>query len=555
MSQLPPLDLGGNLDWLAIPSQESATKFSQMTPLHSLSNRFSTNDPQATYMNLDIPSSSHSAGTFRLPSDLGRHSSPFAKHSQHQDEMPDFVPFQQDEIDPIAGIGLEFDGDGNLIDIIEPDQELPPLFDDGVQPSLNSQNKNAHHKSQLKTQGDDAALVLGEEQVFPDAEALPHPTAAKQNIASETARTQTTTTTETTIATAHARRRPVPKRPRMIDNESRIPRRDFQEWSDNYADTMLSARKRHRATTAAQARNNAESFLFTNGIADVGLVYKLAGFDHPLSSEFCGTYFSAHIQGVEPESIDDVPKARRRKSDEAFDDEKEADQIRNTRQKTEEPAETGRGAQSQDFHQAIFGDDYIPEFGMDAAQPLEDHHSSSLMPWSRQGSAVPGSSVRGPGSAQKPAAAPSPLFHANLTFGGSIERHSDPVGGGEGGDLLSLDSSLDIEPLPLDFDAAYAGLDTASQDFLGYAVKRILAEEPSEDPEQGNRRWIDFANLANPERHSKAIAAQAFMHILSLATKGAISVSQESEESMQPFGPIRIGVDVSSAGDQDVEMH
>ena len=552
MSQLPPLELGGNLDWLAIPSQESASKFSQMTPLHGLSNRFNTNESQATYLGLDIPSSSHSAGTFRLPSGLGRQSSPFGKNSHHQDEMPDFVPFQQEELDPIAGIGLEFDGDGNLIDIIEPSQELPPLFDDARQAPQTTPSNNAR-QSQLQVQEQEDLLAFGEEPVLPDVEGFIPPAAVKQRISSETGTTQTTTETEQ--ATAHAKRQQPQKMSRMIDDDIRISRNDFRQWHEDYTEKMLLARKKQLNSTWPQARKNATSFLFTNGIADVGLFYKVAGFDHPLASEFCGTSLSARLSGREPESIDIKSSSHRRKSDEAFEGEEDANEGRNVRQRTYDPAETGRGTQAQDFHHAVYGDDYIPEFGMDAAQPLEDHHSSSLMPWSRQGSAVPGSSVRGPGSAQKPSAAPSPLLHGNITFGGSIERHSDPVGKG-GDDMHSMDSSLDIEPLPLDFDAAHAGLDTASQDFLGYAVKRILAEaqEPDTERLQQTHRWIDFADLASPERHSKAIAAQAFMHILSLATKGAISVTQDMGEEMQPSGAIRIGVDVSSAGDQGVEV-
>jgi hypothetical protein len=553
MSQLPPLEFGGNLDWLAIPSQESATKFSQMTPLHSLSNRFNTNDSQTTYLCLDIPTSSHSAGTFRLPSDLGRQTSPFGKSSHHQDEMPDFVPFQQDELDPIAGISLEFDGDGNLIDIIEPSQELPPLFDNAGQASQATPIINVR-QSQVQIQGQEDLIAFGEEPVLPDADGFLPPTAVKQRISSETGTTQTTTETEE--ATAHARRQRPQKMSRMIDDELRIPRNDFREWHETYTEKMLQARKKQLNSSWPQARKNATYFLFTNGIENVGLLYKVAGFDHPLASEFCGTSLSARLNGREPEITDSTTNARRRKSDEAFKGEDDANEGRNVRQKTDGLTETGRGTQAHDFHHAVYGDDYIPECGMDAAQPLEDHHSSSLMPWSRQGSAVPGSSVRGPGSAQKPSAAPSPLLHGSITFGGSIERHSDPVGGGGGDDMHSMDSSLDIEPLPLDFDAAYAGLDTASHDFLGYAVKRILAEaqDPDTETQQQNRRWIDFADLARPERHNKAIAAQAFMHVLSLATKGAISVTQDTDEEMQPFGAIRIGVDVSSAGGQDIEM-
>lgn len=215
-------------------------------------------------------------------------------------------------------------------------------------------------------------------------------------------------------------------------------------------------------------------------------------------------------------------------------------------------------------------DDSHFEMGMDAVPAMEDHHSSSLMPWSRQGSAVPGSSIRAPpsGSAQKTSyqhqlqqIAPSPLLHRSTNLIAGLDRHSDQIAPptpsrGAAEPVSFFDSSMDVDPV-LDFtDAAYAGLDVPSQEFLEYASKRavaygcqgtVVAPSPSgNETSESDRRWIDFEHIINPLKHDSAIAAHAFMHVLSLATRGVINVRQENNEnSTEPFGIIYVGINLS----------
>ncbi|KAJ2966624.1 hypothetical protein NQ176_g10060 [Zarea fungicola] len=215
--------------------------------------------------------------------------------------------------------------------------------------------------------------------------------------------------------------------------------------------------------------------------------------------------------------------------------------------------------------------------GMDAAPAMEDHHSFSLMPWSRQGSAVPGSSIRAPpsGSAQKTnhehqqqQSATSPLLHRSTGLIAGFDRHSDPIAPptpsrGVAEPVSSFDSSMDVDPV-LDFtDAAYADLDVPSQEFLEYASKRAVAHgrpgtvvvpSPSgNETSEIGRRWIDFEHIANSLKHDSAIAAHAFMHVLSLATRGVINVHQENNRNYtEPFGTIYVGINLSpGAGNED----
>lgn len=88
----------------------------------------------------------------------------------------------------------------------------------------------------------------------------------------------------------------------------------------------------------------------------------------------------------------------------------------------------------------------------------------------------------------------------------------------------------------------------ASHDFLAYAAEQAaggagvtLADDA---PGGHGRRWIAFDHLATPGTHSKAVAAQAFLHVLSLASMGAVAVDQEGAARNEPFGTIRVGIPV-----------
>lgn len=304
---------------------------------------------------------------------------------------------------------------------------------------------------------------------------------------------------------------------------------------------MLAASAVSLATPLAQARKNATAFLFGNGLGQVGVIEKVLGMKHPLAEDFAGTVFEAFVCGRQPDDAEketEQPRGRRRKSDEALDTQQERE--RNVKQKMN--SEVGRGNDFSRDDPLVLGEDSLPELGMYAA-PAMDEHSSSLMPWSRQGSLVPGSSIRGPGSAQKSTVAPSPL-HQKSSFLGSLERPSDPPDGSFAPiDFHSLDDTAPLlgdNALNLDTE----GLDVASQDFLEYAARRTLADHDGRTAPDG-RRWIDFVQLANPATHDKTVAAQAFLHVLSLATKNTIKVEQEGRDVGVAFGTIHIALDMA----------
>lgn len=577
----PSLDMiQWNRGLVTLPSQESSSKFSYMTPLGGGSSQASLSSGRhSALINLDIPPSSHSGGSYRINSPFGLHNTTtLGKRKPDQDAMPEFRPFEHDDQDPIEGIGLDFDGDGNLIGIFDDEPELPPLLGhEANKKPLQQADEDAIldiWDQDTNMANGEGVLNIGVAAVLPNTEASAAASAGAKKATNAPTRTSSETTVETvgTVeACAPMRRTRRLKHPNMVDQSIRVSGREYKGWDLNYISNMDASRKRRRGLTPGQARKNARALLYGNGIAHVGIYNGITasastnGINHPLAAEFSGNSLEARLHGLDQDTLAKETagkRGRRRKSEEAFgDDGKNITQNHpRAKQRVEEAEEVGRGGDHDngdgDAGHLMFGDDTAPEIGMHAAPPLEDHHSSSMAPWSRAGSAVPGSSVRG--SAQKGKSAPSPLF--SRTTGGAlhpIERFSDPAEPAHYGQGHATGPSSHIMPDdnfsdamgPIDFgtandtQASSQGFDSASHEFLEYTMEK--AEEVgftlAKDPVQ-TRRWVKFDDLVDPATHAKSVAAQAFLHVLTLKTKNAISVKQDGAGSNKPFGPIYVGV-------------
>jgi meiotic recombination protein REC8, fungi type len=87
-----------------------------------------------------------------------------------------------------------------------------------------------------------------------------------------------------------------------------------------------------------------------------------------------------------------------------------------------------------------------------------------------------------------------------------------------------------------------AALDTEAHNFLVFLTaeinaKIVAAEGAADRLEEDDVETVTFQGLLPPEQHSKVVAAQGLLHVLSLATKGLIEVKQE-----EAFGRIEIGM-------------
>jgi meiotic recombination protein REC8 len=96
-------------------------------------------------------------------------------------------------------------------------------------------------------------------------------------------------------------------------------------------------------------------------------------------------------------------------------------------------------------------------------------------------------------------------------------------------------------------------LDKESNNFFEF-VRNTIAEKAGD--ELGNdedelaggtvgadgENYVTFEELFIPEQNSRIVAAQAFYHVLSLATKGRVWVEQSVGVDLEPFGEIRVSV-------------
>lgn len=396
-----------------------------MTPHGGLSQASVSSSQNQPFLSFGPPSSSLGAPNYCLPPESGRHSSPLAKSNRDLEAMPEFQPFAEEELDPSNAIGLDFDADGNLIGILEAEPELPPL-PQTVHPQVHHSSQDLDQEGGLAEQsvwpgGVEQVLNMGE-AALPDAEAF---SGQRMATGAPNPQAETSETTETEQASAHARRGRARKLNPMLDKIDRVSRDEFRGWTNNYVQHMNAGRKRRRTTTQTQAKKNAVALLYGNRIAGIGVLHGDLALSHPLAQVFAGRALKAHLEGLRTDEVAygyQEKRGRRRKSPEAFgqDDATRAEQ-RNVRQRINEDAELGRG-NGHDGDGLEFGDESAPEIGMEAAPPMEDRRSSSMMPWSR-----PASVNRGQGSAQKGVPSPSPLHARGGSVVGSIEHRSDPA--------------------------------------------------------------------------------------------------------------------------------
>ncbi|KAI5464027.1 Rec8 like protein-domain-containing protein [Mariannaea sp. PMI_226] len=531
-NMLSNFDLFTDKELFSGPSQTSTQSVSQMTPRSQPS--FSSSDFQQL-LPFDLPQSSLSTTSQRLRSDLGQ-TSPRPGILYLEDPRMSFNPFGEEDIDPFAGIGLDIDADGNVIEMADPEPDLPVL------PGLDAQDfqiTGPKSENLLHPNKGDNVFVVGED-ALPDAEPFPKRARVRTSTTSDVLSSETSLSQH---VVTHLRRGRPRKVPQMVDETDRIPRSEFLDWSKNYLEKMDASRNRLRGTTPAQARKNATALLFENGIANIGTLRHVTKISHPLVKEFSGTVLKESLQNKRIETGEDSRHGQRRSSSEAFED--GTSNVRRVRQRHNENDEIGLAR----------GDDLIPELGMDAVPPLEDYHSSSMVPGSRPPSVVLGPVPRGPESAQKSQPDPSPLFERGRVID-PIRRFSNVPGSVLGSDdLLHLEDAQGYsfgEDGP-EFSDNRTGPHGSTQDSvasLDNSCAQVLITSKEIAHRQGRirpndhplRRWVSFEEIANPAIHDKRLAARAFLHVLSLLSKDKISVEQEGIAEQRPFGAIQLGV-------------
>ncbi|TEA19188.1 Meiotic recombination protein rec8 [Colletotrichum sidae] len=438
--------------------------------------------------------------------------------------------------DDFAGFEMNVDENGALID---DDIELPPLPRAEhlpVDPEMDEQQQN-------QQQGEDPIMFDGDIPII-DSD----PFAPRQENGVEAVQTSEEAQSEERVAPAKKRRRVT----MAFDKDTSVSIAIVKNWQTDYAEhnERLNGRKR-RKVTIAEARDNAYHLVLGRGLFNVGDREGATGLRYPLAQFYAGNGLRDRVFGP-PEPGSEAPetpsrRGRRRTSDEAFGEEA---QERHVRPKNDDPPEQGRPSDEDYDLGHMFVDDSL-EMGMEAAQAMSERMSSSMMPWNQTPSVGRGSSIGGPNPQQAGRQLSSLRGSSLPPFDQLPDLHQSDVGNfpnsqgisSEQGEGL-LDGVQDVSQNESHW--SHSSRDVASTEFLQWVEGEALKTgQVREEDALENRRWVRFEDLVDPDTRGHIVAAQAFYHILALATKSAIRVEQESE-NMEPFGQIHIGVDVTA---------
>lgn len=494
------------------PPSQTSSKWSQLSPGERSIASGSSSHP--SMVGFDFLGSAHSSQRFATPASFGRDAQkPLNERLALLPEDEGLAPVDTDLGFMVDAEGNMVDAEGNMIEIGEP--ELPPLFgDDMIMPMGQQQEQfTAGNQGNLNIIPSEGPVIMGEE-LLPDAEALDTQVRA-ENVQQNG---------DGTNAPPSVRRGRPRKAANFLDRGATFFSKNvIRDWCENYGQSSEDVSLQSLAVGWAKAKNNAFHFTFGTGIGNIGQEMGLPGVKHPLAEYFAGDTLRDSVFGVPgvevPRSV--TPESgRRRTASEAFDGEEEGRRVR----------------QRSEDGEIIIPDADVPmEVGRDN-QAVDPH--SSIMPWSRQGSNVPGSAVK---NAQRSRSASVTSLMQKGSVVPDIERFSDPhhpsdnfaaAAGGHSSSIGDIRSAHED-----DSQWVRAEVEQAAQDFLAYAVDHAKMGGRVE----GETGWVDFEELVVPGRDRKGAAAQGFYHVLSLATRGRVRVWQDGREA---FGRIEVGVGV-----------
>lgn len=352
------------------------------------------------------------------------------------------------------------------------------------------------------------------------------------------------TTSETATATNMKQARKVAKKVIQMDITTSMGNRMLNEQNHNYLDRMRHENHKHQQRKlAAIAKRNAELWVLGTGtILAQGMLGPLDMFS---GAALLDAFIGVNLTGGTKRSRDEAESS----------EDSEAKRSRNT-----PTQDIGRRLEMQTAgsDEFLVVDDDTIERGREAPTPLDDRQLSSLLPWNQSHGSRRPTDVNQPTSASFGG---GPLLNITGRRGSRLTTASPLVGRGAVGDELDdfqLAPGSDINMTGLNDEdefalygvAAQVDTQTAAQtqwqktaltgesaNFLEFVQTAI---DEQEDRNQGEN--VDFETLLPPRDNSHIVAAQAFLHVLTLGSKGALRVGQE-----KPFGPLVLAVDVGAA--------
>ncbi|KAL8295657.1 hypothetical protein RB597_009241 [Gaeumannomyces tritici] len=495
--------------------------------------------------------------------------SPFAGGSSAQKPRVDLDPFAEEEPIHFDDDLFTIDADGNIVDLRPPkpaEVDVPEV----PQPDLGGPSAQQQDATAPVVPEDEQPLIL-EDQPLPDAEALPARQDRQDQDEQDIEQQQ-----EIIAAAAPARRRGRKRRVIAPDRDTKISRNEYRMWYTDYMKRMeeeqVQINGRREPVTKEQARKEAYHRLFGRGIGGFGWDFGLPNFVHPLTDMFSGEGLQRTLFGqVLGQPSEPEPRGGRcRSASQAFGADAEEEEGRRVRQRSDEDQlvqpRDGLGPSQLEGGTQLLPEDAEPpsEVGREIGHALSDQPS---MPWHRQSSVVPGSSLKGSSARRSvlPGGGPANVSESPLQHRGSmvqgIERFSDHVGSdgpslGGGGE--SGFGSADKGWLP-DHDEQDSG-NLGSEGAASMEGRRFLDFLRGEANKTGSSRgddedqgllWVDFDQVVQPLPGTQSVAAHAFYQVLCLTTGRVLKVDQDGRDTNEPFKPIRIGVPMASHGHED----
>jgi meiotic recombination protein REC8 len=333
-----------------------------------------------------------------------------------------------------------------------------------------------------------------------------------------------------------------------IDYTTELRNSDLLSMSNTYPTRMFEERQTLLAKKAAkQTRNDPFHFILGYGINGVGAGIGRSHGETPLSSMFTGTALFELITGRTLE----IQGRKREREDDGSDNGQ-----RRVRPRVDRDDQIGRGGEMEPHEDGVLMQLDDVEIGRDASGGRED----MTLPWNNITASVRGSSVlRGapgsvpglPGSAAGSFSrcgsrmiSASPL-HGRPRLSGlepliaTEGSESDAMLGNEFGAFgrPSGDTEFEIYGEGADVDTQMAARNSWQQsalerqctNFLGF-IENAIDEKRAKDEQVGKYAdSVNFEELLPPSSNSRIVAAQALMHVLTLATKNVITAKQADE--------------------------
>ncbi|KAK5099290.1 R8 protein [Lithohypha guttulata] len=390
-----------------------------------------------------------------------------------------------------------------------------------------------------------------------------------------------------------------------IDYPAEVPNRTIVDWNNDYLGIMdLAQLEKAERLKLPQAKRNAEYWVLDQGIGRVDSTFGEDVQDHPLAI-FSGQTLLDML--VQPQS----ERTSRKRSSSALSSEEgdvserrvRARQVSGQLQETPDVGDQGMADANTDAN--LDEDDFEPQVGRQAQAPMSDN--PDIMPWntyassrqdSRYGSARPALSVAGFGSSARgpiafdymPSSVASKrvsqliqespleqrrrlLRRPSLVGSGDLDSQDDDDLGGMTADdnsfdlddhevhrqlaatlkditnfeLQGPDTPTNIHDVPSSQLAA-ATLEQEAYNFLVFLQTTLETRQAGTVEDDEEEAEMTFQELLPPMNNNKIVAAQGFLHVLSLTTQGLIDVRQEGY-----FGEIYLSVISTPASPAPVE--